>query len=241
VRTETSTLASLHELRSIEKQRVTEERAARDRDRQVREDLAREVGRRAEAEAEAEAAAARAAQARRDAEVAAVERERVTAIEVAAAEARVRADAELAATRLAAELELRRARVERTRPVALIAVLAALLLGATGLAVWIVQQRNELADTRTRIQATERDAEAAQAKARDADNWLHAQQQVIQTLQQNVAALRAEAAAKEHQHALVAPPPVRPSAPPAVRPVTPHQGPIVVPPECEHSALCFKP
>ncbi len=79
----------------------------------------------------------------------------------------------LDAAKLVAELELRRVEVQRTRPVLLLVVLGGLLLGAGGLAAWIVQQRGELATAQTQIHATSNEADTARAAARDADRAQH--------------------------------------------------------------------
>ncbi len=240
-RTETSTIVSLRELRSIEQQRIDEERASRQRDRQVREDLAREVGRRAEAEAIAAREAERAEIARREAAEAAIVREQQVAIEIAAAQTRVRVQAELDAARLAAEIELRRAHVQRTRPVGLIAVLVTLVLGAGGLAVYIDHQRGQLADAHSQLDATSAAAAAARAQAAAAENARHELKLQIDAMHAMVDKLNADAVAKQQQHEQVPWASVSAPRPQVARPVAPqpqHPGPIVVPEECKHSAIC---
>ena len=166
LRTETSIISSLSELKAIEKQRLADERASRERDRQVREDLAREVARRAHAEADAAREAALADAARRDAAIAAEVRERDTQIAIAAAAERVRAEAELDRARLEAEMALRHDKVARTRPVGLIAALAAAVLATGGLGIVIAQQAADSSARHEQIRALE--DEQAQAKAREA-------------------------------------------------------------------------
>jgi hypothetical protein len=145
-----SVLASLSELREIEEQRVADERAA---ERAVA--LAQIAAREAEAAARADAIAAQ-RRAEHEATLAveharlAAEREARLRIEATEAAERTRQQAILAESRLAQELELRRAEVARKRPTWMVAVTAAATLAAFVLIYVAIDRTKASEDARQR-------------------------------------------------------------------------------------------
>ena len=234
--TENSIPTSLHELREIEQERISDERAARARDEAAREQLVRDSIQRQIAEAEARRETALAEAARQRAAVEAEQRTRDTAIACAEAEARVRAEAELASARLAQEMELRHAQVARTRPIGLVAVIASLVLGAGGLGVWIARQSGELDNQRSLIDGLHGEQAQWKAKAVAYDHQrqtLEGQQEAmtieLTTLRREIDELtRAIAAAHKAPAAL-------PPATHVPHVETPHG--IVIDEACTHSAI----
>jgi hypothetical protein len=158
--TEHSVLTSLSELRAIEEERVADERAA-----VQAAHLARIAAREAEERALADAAAAKIREMHEAAlaiEQAKVEAEREARLKIEATEAaeRTRQQAILAETRLAQEMELRRAEVAKKRPTWMVAVTAVAILAAFAL-IYVAIDR-----TRTSEQAKER-ARIAMAQERE--------------------------------------------------------------------------
>jgi hypothetical protein len=153
-------LTSLSELRAIEEERVADERAA-----VQAAHLARIAAREAEERAVADAAAAKIREMHEAAlalEQAKVEAEREARLKIEATEAaeRARQHAILAETRLAQEMELRRAEVAKKRPTWMVAVTAVAMLAAFVL-IYVAIER-----TRTSEQAKER-ARIAVAQERE--------------------------------------------------------------------------
>jgi len=235
--TETSILASLAELKSIEQQRVADERKAAAAEDAAREELKRTSIQRQIAEAEARRESKLADEARERAARDAEERAKQTAIAIAEVEARAREEAALENARLAQEMELRRAEVARTRPVALIAVIAALVLGAGGLGAWIVRQSSELADQRALIDTTHREQAEWQRRANDYATKQHQAEEAADAAKIEIEALRHEvdAITRQLHDRPVAKPPVHVVPPPAgpTKPPT-----IQIPSQCKTSALC---
>jgi hypothetical protein len=162
MRVESSILASLSELRDIEKQRIADERSAIERTRraEIEAKLAAE-----QAVREAEAARVRAENDERvRIEVARAEAEREARMRVQAAEAseRARYQAALDQQRLAQEMELRRAEVLRKRPTWMVAVTACAFVAAIGLTWFAIDrsQKTAVAEEKQRIA----DAERARSK-----------------------------------------------------------------------------
>lgn len=225
MRTETSILTSLQELKSIERQRIDDEKAARERDAKAREELMLESLRRAAAESEARREAAAAAEARARAEIEGQERERETAIAVAAATAKVKAEAELEAQRMAAELELRRAKVARTRPVGMIAIVASLVLGAGGLGIWIARQSGQIDEQAQKIDKLhgERSSwmqqmDAANAHRTSLEQQVQAQKDKLDDLQRQLLDVTAHVT----KPAVVTKPPPVVTKPPPTTTTVPH-------------------
>jgi len=153
---EHSVLASLSELRAIEEERIADERAA-----VHAAELARVAAREAEQHARDQAAAAKQREeheAKLAIETARLEAEREARLKIEAAEAaeRTRQQAILAETRLAQEMELRRAEVAKQRPTWMVAVTVVATLAAFAL-IYVAIER-----TRAGEEAKERERIAIQ-------------------------------------------------------------------------------
>jgi len=234
-----SVVASLHELRAIEQQRIADELAAR-----AAQDAAREAARRAdEARLAAEARAVRdavlAEAARREADAEAVRRAAEVAIACAEATARARAEAELHAERMAEEMRIRREQVARTRPIGLLAVITALVLAGAALGVVLVEQRADLdertsavRDVTARANRLHDDTTALERTARGLQDQVEQRQAALAAQQAEIAKLKAAAAAPGPTATF------RPHAatpPPAATPVV--HAPIVLDAVCTTTVL----
>src|SRR5580704_1296909 len=162
---DTSIVASLDELKTIHLQRLADERAGIERERQARisEDRAREQARR-DAEA-AELRAAHDAELRVHAAREAAEREARLRVAASEASERARLDAELAAEREAGERALRREAIARQRPRWMVAVTIVASIAAVALAITAVghQREAELAERREAAAQLARDQAIADA------------------------------------------------------------------------------
>lgn len=236
-----SVVASLHELRAIEQQRVADEAALRVAEHAAREDVRLAIEARAAAEARAVRDAALAEAAQREQEAAAARRADELVIACAAAEAGARAQAEVDAARMVQEMEVRRERVARTRPVALVAVICALVLGGGGLAVLLVQQRSDLVareaairDVTTRADQLHRDTESLSSAAHGLQVEVDKREAELATKDAAIAKLQAAATAGP------APAPVGHHAPvaPSGAAAPPSRPPVVIDARCAGSVLC---
>lgn len=145
-------MTSLSELRAIEEERIADERAALEAAH-----LARIAAREAEARARADAEAARLREehlAKLAIENARFEAEREARLKIEAAEAaeRTRQQAILAETRLAQELELRRAEVAKKRPTWMLVVTAFATLAAFALIYVAIERTRASAESKQRAQ-----------------------------------------------------------------------------------------
>lgn len=158
---ESSIIASLSELRDIEKQRLEDERTAAERARQAEIDAKRA----------AEQAVVEAEEARKRAEreeiikiqlaQAELERQARMRVEMAEAAERARLQAELEAQRTAAELELRREEVARKRPTWMLGVTGVALVGVVALGVFAYKRAQD-------TEAAEQAARAAKLRHEEA-------------------------------------------------------------------------
>jgi membrane protein involved in colicin uptake len=235
---EESVLASLNELRSIEQQRVDDERAARERVRAEAEAARVEADRRREAEAHAKREAEEAEVRRReDAERAAV-RQHELAIALAEAETRAKAEAELAAARMAQELELRREQVRRTRPVLLFVVTGVLAVVGLGAAYIAMQRGDEIAKTNEAI----RDANMRRQQAQTEADGLRRQTEASEATRAQVQKMLEDRLAELEKLRNATPPPApkpkQPTThhtqPPAAQPAHPQ---LIIPPECKDTPV----
>ncbi len=233
-----SVVASLHELRAIEQQRVADEAALRAAEHAAREAARLAAAARVEAAARAVRDEALADAARRDHEAETARRADELVVACAEAEARARAHAEVDAARMAQEIEVQRERVARTRPVALIAVICALVLGGGGLAVLLVEQRSDLAareaairDVTSRADKLHQDTEDLIATAHDLQ--IEVDKREAELAKKTAAIAQLQAAAK----AGGVPPPVV-HAVPASAPSPPVRPPVVIDAHCAGSVLC---
>ncbi len=236
-----SVVASLHELRAIEQQRIADEIAARAAHDAACE--ARRVAEQARLDADARAVrdAALAEAARIEHEAAAARRADELAIACAEAAERARAQAELDAERMAEEMRVRREQVARTRPRALIAVIAALVIGGAALGVLLVQQSADLAarnaairDVTSRADKLHQDSDELARAARSLQDEVDKRESELAAQQRRIAALQAVVASTPHPvttpHVVA---PIHVTAPPPIpRP------PVVLDPSCAGSVLC---
>lgn len=182
VRFEGSLLASLHELKAIEEQRLADERAAVARAELLRQQELADAERRRRDDAEARARAAH--EAELALERARVEAEREARLRVEAAEAaeRARHQAALDQARLAEEVALRREEVARKRPTWMVAVTVLALAAAGALTYVAVDSRHGATVADNRRQVAEQRAAAAQAEAERARVVLEGIERQNQTL-----------------------------------------------------------
>jgi hypothetical protein len=168
MRIESSIITSLSELRAIEQQRIAEERASVEREKQrvIDEARAKELARVQAESARVEAERTeriRIEQARADAE-----REARMRVEAAEAAERMRLAAELEQQRMVAELDLRRAEVAKKRPTWMIAVTASAFVAAIGLSVFAVSKSQEAEHARTQQAEAQRIRDDAKRDLADA-------------------------------------------------------------------------
>jgi dTMP kinase len=181
-RTEASVLTSLSELRAIERQRLDDERDARER--ALAE--AREAERAAEqARRDAEEARARAEREERvRVEEARAAAEREARLRIAAGEAaeRSRAALELEARRLTEETALRRAEIARRRPRWMVAVTGIALAAATALAVFAIDRSRQADEADRAIDTARRERDEAKLVARTSREQIEAAQRKVTEL-----------------------------------------------------------
>jgi len=176
---ENSVLFSLRELKQIEQKRVQDEE-------QRRQDAETAVVRaQQEAEQRRQDAEKAAEQAKRDAERMAAEaaerklREEALRIQEAEARARVEAQANLEASRLAAEMDIRRTEANRKRPIKQIAAAAAVLVAvAAFIGVRAMQHASE----------KDKAAQVAQAEKAKAEDEMRKYGEQVEQMQAEVAA-----------------------------------------------------
>jgi colicin import membrane protein len=162
-RIETSILASLSELKEIEKQRIADEKAAVERTRQAELEAKRAAE---QAKVDTEEARIRAEREEiMKIQLAQVEYERQHRLRVEAAEAaeRARLQAALDEQRLHAELELRREEVARKRPTWMLAVTAIAAIAAVCLTWFAIDSSRQTA----RAEAAARAADVQKQQARE--------------------------------------------------------------------------
>jgi hypothetical protein len=206
MRIESSIITSLSELRAIEQQRIAEERASVEREKQrvIDEARAKELARVQAENARVEAERServRIEQARVDAE-----REARMRVEAAEAAERMRLAAELEQQRMVAELDLRRAEVAKKRPTWMIAVTAAAFVAAIGLSVFAVsksqdaeQARGQQAQAQRVRDDAKRDLADAVAKLDGLQADVEKSDQVLAQLEQRLVAAQSEADRKRVQ------------------------------------------
>lgn len=185
MRIESSIVTSLSELRAIEQQRLLDERAALERQRQQEADARRAADQaRREAE-EAKLRAEREELAR--IEIARAEAEREARLRVEAAEAAERARLQIALDqqRMAGEMELRRVEAAKKRPTWMVAVTAIACVAAVGLTWFAIDRGSRMADA-------EKGRNAAIAQAKQADEEKHEAAKKVALLEQGLADLDAQ-------------------------------------------------
>jgi hypothetical protein len=200
MRIESSIITSLSELRAIEQQRIAEERATVEREKQRVIDearaaeLARVLAENARIEAERQERI-RIEQARADAE-----REARMRVEAAESAERMRLAAELEQRRMAEEIELRRAEVAKKRPTWMIAVTAVAFVTAIGLSVFAASKSNDAERAHDKAAAAQRQQDDAKRELADAIAKLDGLQadvaksdQALEDLRQRLIAAQTEA------------------------------------------------
>src|SRR5262249_42633942 len=146
-RFEPSVLASLHELKAIEEQRIADERAVVERAR-ADELEARRAAEQARVDAEeARLRAERDERIRIEEARVAAEREARLRVEAHEASERARHQAELDHHRLEQEMELRRAEVAKKRPTWMLAVTGLAVCGGIALAVFAYERAQQATDS----------------------------------------------------------------------------------------------
>jgi anti-anti-sigma regulatory factor len=191
-RIETSIMASLSELRDIEKQRIADEREAVERARQAAIDA-----KRAEEQSRVDAEEARKRAEREEIikiQLAQAEREKQARLRVEAAEAaeRMRLQAELDAQRMAAEMELRREEVARKRPTWMLAVTGVAFVAAIALAAFSYKRSQETNASERAAKVAEQKRLQAEAIAREAQEGLDKLKTESDERAKRVAALEVE-------------------------------------------------
>jgi len=166
---ENSVLFSLRELRSIEETRVKEEEDAAK--------AAEEARIRARMDEERKRADAEESQRQRELEAARLERETAEArvreegLRIQETEARARAEhqANLEASRLAHEMEIRKTEASKKRPVALVVAMLLFAVITVGAVLFMIQRSNEKAEADKRSAQARIEADEAKKKAAQKD------------------------------------------------------------------------
>lgn len=179
-------MTSLHELRSIEQQRIADERAARERVREA-EEAARQAAEVARvAEIAAREKADRDERLRIEEARVAAEREARLRIEAHEAAERARLGAQLEQDRMAQEMELRRADIAKRRPKWMIAVTAIALAGGIGFGALAIDRMRE-ADAAQHAKAqADADMAAAKQEMKEAVAKVEAMQKTLDELDAKV-------------------------------------------------------
>jgi hypothetical protein len=185
MRIESSIVTSLSELRTIEQQRLVEERASLERQRQHEAEA-----RRAAEQARREAEEARQRAEREELvrlEIARAEAEREARLRVESAEAAERARLQIALDqqRMTEEMELRRVEVAKKRPTWMVAVTAVACLAAVGLTWFAIDRSSRMAEA-------ERRRNEAIALAMQADVEKHEAAKKVARLEQSLADFEAQ-------------------------------------------------